>query len=55
MTRPAPSFLEIITNPQMEVADLKALSVVCREAGVPLIADTTIIPFTAFSAQSTMA
>lgn len=45
-------FLEIITNPQMEVADLKALSAVCREAGVPLIADTTIIPFTAFSAKA---
>ncbi|MDR0763271.1 MAG: PLP-dependent transferase [Bacteroidales bacterium] len=43
-------FLEIITNPQMEVADLKALSAVCRAAGVPLIADTTVIPFTHFKA-----
>lgn len=43
-------FLEIITNPQMEVADLSALSRVCRAAGVPLVADTTIIPFHVFRA-----
>ena len=43
-------FLEVITNPQMEVADLKALSDICKMRGVPLVADTTIIPFTAFSA-----
>jgi O-acetylhomoserine (thiol)-lyase len=43
-------FLEIITNPQMEVADLCMLSNICREQGVPLIADTTIVPFTAFHA-----
>lgn len=43
-------FLEIITNPQMEVADLTALSAVCREKGVPLAADTTIIPFHVFRA-----
>lgn len=44
-------FLEIITNPQMEVADLSALSAVCRERGVPLAADTTIIPFHVFRAR----
>ncbi|MFA5046454.1 MAG: PLP-dependent transferase [Paludibacter sp.] len=44
-------FLEIITNPQMEVADLKALSVITKKAGVPLVADTTIIPFCAFKAN----
>ncbi|WP_298064405.1 PLP-dependent transferase [uncultured Rikenella sp.] len=44
-------FLEIITNPQMEVADLAALSAVCRERGVPLAADTTIIPFHVFRAR----
>ena len=43
-------FLEIITNPQMEVVDLRALSAICQEKGVPLIADTTIMPFTAFQA-----
>ena len=45
-------FLEIITNPQMEVADLKALSEIAHEYNVPLIADTTVIPFTQFSAKS---
>lgn len=45
-------FLEIITNPQLEVVDLKALSKVAREAGVPLVADTTIVPFCAWSAKN---
>lgn len=44
-------FLEIITNPQMEVADLQALAQIVHEKGVPLIADTTLIPFTEFSAH----
>ena len=43
-------FLEIITNPQMEVADLKALSAICTGKNIPLIADTTIVPFCAFCA-----
>jgi O-acetylhomoserine (thiol)-lyase len=45
-------FLETITNPQMEVADLRALSAICKKNGVPLIADTTIVPFTAFDASA---
>ncbi len=44
-------FLEIITNPQLEVADLSALAAVAHSHGVPLVADTTIIPFTHFSAK----
>lgn len=44
-------FLEIITNPQMEVADLQALSEIAHEKGIPLIADTTLIPFTEFSSH----
>ncbi|MHB9056868.1 MAG: PLP-dependent transferase [Paludibacteraceae bacterium] len=43
-------FLEIITNPQLEVADLKTLSAICRKACIPLIADTTVVPFCAFHA-----
>lgn len=43
-------FLEIITNPQMEVADLAVLSEITHNRGVPLIADTTIIPFPIFRA-----
>ena len=45
-------FLEIITNPQMEVADLRALSRITRSRGVPLMADTTLIPFTCFDARA---
>lgn len=44
-------FLEIITNPQMEVADLKVLAGIAHSRGIPLIADTTAIPFTQFSAH----
>lgn len=44
-------FLEIITNPQMEVADLKALAEIAHRKGAPLVADTTMIPFTEFSAR----
>jgi O-acetylhomoserine sulfhydrylase len=39
-------FLEIVTNPQLEVADLQALSEIAHRKGVPLIADSTVIPFT---------
>jgi len=44
-------FLEVITNPQMEVADLKALADIAHAAGIPLIADTTVVPFPVFRAQ----
>lgn len=44
-------FLEIITNPQLEVADLRALSQIAVEAGAPLVADTTIVPFPVFQAR----
>ena len=39
-------FLEIVTNPQLEVADLKAIADIAHRKGVPLIADSTVIPFT---------
>lgn len=45
-------FVEIITNPQMEVADLQALADVAHAHNIPLVADTTTIPFTMFSAKS---
>lgn len=44
-------FLEIVTNPQMEVADLAAISRIARKHHIPLVADTTAIPFTEFSAK----
>ena len=45
-------FFEIITNPQMEVAEIRALAEVAHRHGIPLIADTTMIPFTRFSAKA---
>ena len=43
-------FFEIITNPQLFVADIRRLSEIAHKKGVPLIADTTIVPFPAFNA-----
>ncbi len=43
-------FLEVITNPQLEVADLKALAGIAHQVGAPLVADTTVIPFHTFHA-----
>ncbi len=44
-------FLEIITNPQLEVANLQLLSDVCHAKGTPLIADTTVVPFNVLHAK----
>lgn len=44
-------YLETITNPQMEVANLKHLSALAHSKQIPLIADTTIVPFCAFKAK----
>lgn len=44
-------FFEIITNPQLFVADIKVLAEVAHKHGVPLIADTTIVPFSTFHAK----
>ena len=43
-------FFEIITNPQLFVADIRKLADIAHQAGVPLIADTTIVPFSTFHA-----
>ena len=45
-------FLETRTNPQLEVADLPALARIAHSHGIPLVADTTVIPFTEFSAKA---
>ena len=45
-------FLETITNPQLDVADLPALARIAHSHGIPLVADTTVIPFTEFSAKA---
>lgn len=44
-------YAEIISNPHQDVVDLKALSEIAHNAGIPLVADTTMIPFTRFSAK----
>ena len=44
-------FLEVITNPQLEVADLKALAAIGKEYYIPLVADSTIVPFSVFHGQ----
>ena len=45
-------FLESVTNPQTEVADTIALGEIARSHNIPLIADTTIIPFTEFDGNA---
>ncbi len=45
-------FLEILTNPQLEVADLRALARIAHAHSIPLVADTTTIPFIKFSAHA---
>jgi O-acetylhomoserine (thiol)-lyase len=44
-------FTEIITNPHIEVADLAALAELAHKKNVPLIADSTIVPWCSFKAS----
>lgn len=44
-------FLESVTNPQTEVADTRALGKIAEKWGIPLIVDTTIVPFTEFDGR----
>ena len=44
-------FAELVTNPHLEVADLPAISKILRPRGVPMIVDTTIVPWCAFDAR----
>jgi O-acetylhomoserine (thiol)-lyase len=44
-------FCEIISNPQMEIVDLKQIAEITRKKRVPFIVDTTVIPFNSFSAK----
>lgn len=39
-------FLEVLTNPQLEVANLQTITEIAHRKGVPVIADSTLIPFT---------
>ena len=44
-------FAEYITNPQLEMVDIKKLSEIAHKRGLPLIVDTTAIPFTEVDAR----
>lgn len=39
-------YLEVITNPQLEVAPLEELARIAHSHGIPLVADSTVVPFT---------
>ena len=45
-------FLEVMTNPQLEVADIAALSSLAHKHRLPLIADTTMVPFIVFDGKA---
>ncbi|MCE1197720.1 MAG: PLP-dependent transferase [Marinilabiliales bacterium] len=45
-------FVETITNPQLEIADLEALAKVAHARNVPLVSDSTLTPFHVFQAGS---
>lgn len=45
-------FFETITNPQMEVADVAAVTTLAHRHSVPVVADTTMVPFTIFNAKA---
>lgn len=44
-------FCELITNPHMEVANLPEISKILKKKNVPLVVDTTIIPWCGFNAK----
>jgi len=44
-------FCELITNPHMEVADLPEISKMLKARNIPMIVDTTIVPWCGFDAR----
>lgn len=44
-------FCELITNPHMEIADIPRISALMKQKGIPVIVDTTIIPWCGFDAR----
>lgn len=44
-------FAELITNPHLEIADFPAISQILRRKGVPMIVDSTIVPWCSFDAR----
>lgn len=44
-------FAELITNPHLEVADFPAISEILKKKNVPMIVDSTIVPWCSFDAK----
>ncbi len=44
-------FCEVMTNPHLEIADLPAIKAILARHHVPLVVDTTVIPWGAFDAR----
>ncbi len=44
-------FAELVTNPHLEIADLPKISNILKAKDVPMIIDTTLIPWCAFDAK----
>ncbi|MDR2848026.1 MAG: PLP-dependent transferase, partial [Bacteroidales bacterium] len=45
-------FTEIITNPNLEIANLPEISLILKERHIPMIIDTTLVPWSGFDAQA---
>jgi O-acetylhomoserine (thiol)-lyase len=45
-------FCELITNPHLEIADLPGIKEILKRHNVPLLVDTTIVPWCGFSAKN---
>ena len=43
-------FFEVLTNPHLEVANISELAQIAHNKGVPLVVDTTVVPFVCFNA-----
>jgi O-acetylhomoserine (thiol)-lyase len=44
-------FVEVVTNPHLEIADLKSISKIAHNRNVPLIVDSTLVPWPVFDAR----
>jgi O-acetylhomoserine (thiol)-lyase len=45
-------FAEVLTNPHLEIANFPLISEILHEHGIPMIIDTTLIPWCGFDAKS---
>lgn len=45
-------FCELVTNPHLEIADLASISKIMKKHHVPMVIDTTVIPWCGFDAKA---